>query len=122
MKSLFIKLQLISLIFIFVGCHFNSSYVDRQEDKNEAEGVTSDFYTYLQRNDFKNSLQLMSSKFFEKSTEEQNIEFMNETNDKLGAVKYARIKEWHSLRVEGTDPKTQYVFIYDVERDKYNSI
>jgi hypothetical protein len=122
MKTPAIKLLTFISFFIFTSCHFNSSYVDRQEDKNEAEGVTSDFYTYLQRNDFKNSLQLMSSKFFEKSTEEQTIEFMNETNDKLGAIKYARIKEWHTLRVEGTDPKTQYIFIYEVERDKYNSI
>ena len=122
MKTPIIKFLMFITFFIFTSCHFNSIYVNKQEDKDEGENVTTNFYTYLQKNEFENSLQLMSSKFFEKSTEKQTIEFMNNVTNKLGAVKYAKIKEWHTLRVEGTDPKTQYLFVYDVERYKYNSV
>lgn len=106
------------LLLIFTSCDFNRIYQNREKDKIAAEKTPQKFYTSLERQSFEKTESIFSKKFFEK-TDKSKIKLMIEqsTND-YGKVLHYNLSHWESFVVEGSNPKGEFIFVYDVEREK----
>jgi hypothetical protein len=49
MKKLFFSFILITILS---SCHFNAQYLNRIEDKKDAELITNEFYNFIKTKDF----------------------------------------------------------------------
>lgn len=105
-------LPAVLLIVIMSSCHFNSQYVNREEDKKEAEKVTNEFYQLLKAKDYEATTKLFSKKFFEVTDKEKLFRIFAMTTEKLGELKNVEIETWETRRVEGTKPSGDYAFMY----------
>ena len=52
------KYTLILIPLLFIGCNFNKTYRNREEDKQEAEKITEKFYSLIKNNNRKEALKL----------------------------------------------------------------
>ena len=62
-NKIYASLYLFSLLLIASSCNFNSTYLNREEDKKDAEKVADQFYTLVEKNDLKNLSPLLSNQF-----------------------------------------------------------
>jgi hypothetical protein len=114
-----IFLLIILNIFILFGCNF--FYKNREEDKNDAEKVTIEFYNFLQHDKYELTYKFFSPELLE-VTDSTKLKLTFESlKSKLGAIKSYKLTDWETLRIEGTNPKSEYVLVYEIERELYNS-
>ena len=62
-NKIYATLCLTSLLFIASSCNVNSSYINREEDKKDAEKVADQFYTLLQKKEFHKIDPMLSTQF-----------------------------------------------------------
>ncbi|PWS30810.1 hypothetical protein [Pedobacter paludis] len=117
----FISLALLSLLFALSSCNFNSTYLNREEDKNEAQKVADSFYKLLQKNEFQKINPFLSEQFKAVTSSEKLNDYLRGALNKLGEIKSEKLDHWESKIVKGTNPSAIYVLYYIVERTKYNS-
>lgn len=109
----------ILLVVTMTSCHFNSQYINREEDKKDAEKVTSQLYELLRAKDYESTTKLFSKKFLEVTDKEKLFRIFVITNEKLGDLKTTEIETWETRRVEGTNPSAGYAFIYKNTYDSF---
>jgi len=117
----FISLALLSLLFALSSCNFNSTYLNREEDKNEAQKVADSFYKLLQKNEFQKINPFLSEQFKAVTSSEKLNDYLRGALNKLGEIKSEKLDHWESKIVKGTNPSAIYVLYYIVERTKYQS-
>lgn len=117
----FAPLYLFCLFFTLSSCNFNSTYLNREEDKKEAEKVAGDFYKLLQKNEFQKINPFLSTQFKAVTSPEKLNDYLTGALNKLGAIKSEKLDHWESKIVKGTNPSAIYVLYYIVERTKYQS-
>jgi hypothetical protein len=119
----FINILSVLLICLFVvSCRFNSSYINREEDKRDAEQVIAQFYELLKNHqDYKGTYRLFDKRFFEVTDTQKLNEIYDITFEKLGNVENYDIEKWETEAIVGANPKTNYVFLLNVKRSNYTS-
>lgn len=109
------------LFVMFVSCRFNSSYINREEDKREGEIVISEFYELLKNQDHKGTYKLFNKRFFEITDTQKLNEIYDISLEKLGEVESFEIAKWETEAIIGTNSRTNYVFLCDVKRSNFTS-
>jgi hypothetical protein len=112
-------LTTILLLVTMTSCHFNSQYVNREEDKKEGEMVTSKLSELLKAKDYEATKTLFSEKFFEVTDKEKLFKIFTMTTENLGDLQTTEIEAWETRRVEGSDPSANYAFVYKNTYDKF---
>lgn len=120
-NKIYAALCLTTLLFTATSCNVNSSYINREEDKKDAEKVADQFYELLQKKDFQKVDPLLSTKFKAATSTEKLNDYLNGALNKLGEIKSEKLDHWESKVVKGTNPSANYVLYYVVERTKYQS-
>lgn len=114
MKSKLLFLIAVSLILI--SCNFNQFYKDRESDKEDGEKITQKFYWELRYGgNQENIYKLFGEKFFEVTDRDKLTELLNVTGQ-IGPVQEYNLAHWETLVVKGSNPKSEYFFVYDVQR------
>ena len=109
------------IIMCLSNCSFNSQYINREEDKKDAERITTQLYDFLKDQNYKETLEFFSDKFFEVTDQEQLIKIYTKTREKLGDLKEIKIEQWETRRIEGTNPSASYMLIYVNQYEKYEA-
>lgn len=117
----FLMLVAILLISTLSSCQFNRTFTNREEDKKEAEQVTSKFYELLKSKKYEETTALFSEKFFEVSDKEKLFQIYKITEEKLGALQEVAIGDWQTKVVIGTNPSSTYVLVYKNKYEKFES-
>ncbi len=115
------------LFFVILGllssCHFNSQYLDREEDKNEAEKVSNLLYEDLKNDTITQStINLFSDKFW---TNENSASFktkIKKTQEKLGRLTEVKLDHWKTQIVVGSNPSAEYILFYLNKYEKYTAM
>ena len=115
------SLYLFSLLLIASSCNFNSTYLNREEDKKEAEKVADQFYTLVEKNDLKNLSPLLSNQFKAVTSTEKLNDYLTGTINKLGEIKSKKLDHWETKVIRGSNPSANYVLYYVVERAKFQA-
>ncbi|RTY85912.1 hypothetical protein EKL32_28245 [Flavobacterium sp. GSN2] len=119
MKKQICYLFLLSLISI--SCNFNSHYTNREIDREEAERVTTKFYYLLRDKNHKNTFELFSQKFLEITDTTQLNEIYITSDEKLGNITDQTLLSWETNIIEGSNPVSEYLLVYNVKRNKFDS-
>lgn len=116
------KYTLILIPLFFIGCNFNKTYRNREEDKQEAEKITEKFYSLIKNNKRKEALKLFGEKFFKLTRKDQLNEMLNEINSSCGSkISDTKLITWETFVSIGTNPKSEYVLLYKVNRNIKNT-
>lgn len=111
------KYLLILISLLLVSCDFNKYYKDREEDKQEAEHVTARFYSLIEENNKPEALTLFSDKFFQVTDRDKLNQMIEDTQREYGKMKNYNLSQWETLVVKGSNPKSEYLLTYNVQRD-----
>jgi hypothetical protein len=111
-----IYLLIIAFLLTLTSCSFNQIYKDQESDKKDGEQVTQKFYWEILHGSNQDKIyNLFGEKFFEVTDKEKLEELLNITT-KIGPVEEYNLSKWETLVVKGTNPKSEYLFTYDVKR------
>lgn len=113
---------IITMFFIF-SCknEFTVQRKNNQSDKREAEKVMDVYFDNLLLDKESENLLLFSKEFFKVSSKEKMIKENELIKNKLGKVLGKELKHWETSVVSGTSPKSEYLLVYDIKREKFNS-
>ena len=103
------------------SCNFNSHYTDRPQDREEAERVTVKFYYLLRDKKYSEAHSLFSPRFLEVTNDSRLDELFKSSDDQLGEIQDQTLETWKTNRVDGSNPISEYLLIYNVKRTKFNS-
>ncbi|UUC44810.1 hypothetical protein [Flavobacterium cerinum] len=110
-----------SIIFIFIvvvlnSCNFNANIKKENNirDKEAAESVVGFLYLYTAKKEFDSIPKLMSQDFYKLVAREDLKSYLISKKEKLGDFKDFTLKDWKTTETSGTNPKTEYLLIYDV--------
>ncbi len=117
-------IYLLSILVFFTCCKNDLfvQYKNQESDKRVGEKVMDIYFDNLlldQRND---NLSLFSKEFFKENDKNKLSEQNRFIENKLGKVLGKELKHWETSVIKGTNPKSEYLFVYDVKREKYNSL
>ena len=115
------KYFLILITFFFLSCNFNRTFENREEDKKDAEKITTNFFILLKNNDRNGVAKLFSDKFFQVTSKEKLNQMLNYTNKVGGKMLNNSLSNWETTIVKGTNPKADYLMTYYVKRDSINT-
>lgn len=116
------KYILILVSFLFIACNFNETYHNREEDKKDAEKITEKFYDFIQKNNREEAFKLIGNKFFKTTNKRQLNQMIDDINAECGAqISDTQLTIWETFVSVGTNPKSQYVLSYRIERNIQNT-
>lgn len=107
-----------------VSCK-NEFYVQRKNndsDKREGEKITGTYFDNILLEKPEENLKLFSEEFFKQTSKEDLLKQFRFIEEKLGKLTSKEIQVWETSVLNGTNPKSEYLFIYNVEREKFNSV
>lgn len=117
-------IYLVLIFFLIISCK-NDFYVQRKNndsDKREGEKITGVYFDNVFLGKPKENLKLFSNEFFKEFSKEDLLKQSQFIDEKLGKITSKEIQTWETSIVTGTNPKSEYLFVYNVEREKFNSI
>jgi len=119
-KNLLFKNTLIVLLFISLsGCNFSSTYLNREEDKNDAEKIATKLYSCLEKKDYNELHKLISKRFWETTSATKLDDFLRTIDVKLGSIKSKNLDHWETKVIVGSKPSSTYILYYLVKREKF---
>lgn len=115
------KLTLLVLLIAFSCNKVNTLRKNTESDKIEGEKITQIYFDNIKLEKPSDNLKLFGKDFLAKISKEDFIKQSSIVDVKLGKVIEKNLLKWETNIVDGTNPKSEYLFIYDVKREKYNS-
>lgn len=114
-------IKIITIFFLLApvyACHFNSTFLNREKDKDDASKVVDSFYKAIGDNNFKDVDKIMGDSFLKYTPIDTLRQTILHVNQEYGNVKSFSIINWQTRVMEGTDSRADYLLLYDVTRDK----
>ena len=103
---------------LFTSCNINGTYENRESDKDDGQEIVREFYGFLGQGDFMKTYALYTHRFFT-ITDTSKLEALYvEINLTCGRVKEYTLINWKTTIVKGTNPISEYIYSYDVSREK----
>ncbi|TXF79607.1 hypothetical protein [Chryseobacterium sp.] len=108
--------------FLLLNCSFNSTRKNKEEDKIDAENITKQFYSILNKSDTRELYQLFGEKFFNITSKKQLEKMLYDISTECGSkVTNTKLKKWETFVSNGTDSRSEYVLLYIVQRNIKNT-
>ena len=121
MKKIVKNTLFIFTFFLLSNCHYNSQYIDRVSDKNEAEKITNIFYDNIKNNKYKDSYKLISKTFWKGTDSIQFSNLLNKVQEKFGKIQDIKLHHWNTKVIIGSNSKSEYVLYYLNKYEKYEA-
>jgi len=109
------------VLLIFSSCNFNSTYLNREEDKNEAKKTADKYYDFIKAKNYEATYKLFDEEFWKVTPKEKLKEIFTATQSKLGDLDTVTLDHWETKVVKGTDPSSEYVLYYLNKYQKYTA-
>lgn len=114
MKRYYLFLILLAL----TSCNFNKTYSNRESDKKDAEKIPEKFYWEVMYGSNEGEIfKLFSESFFEVTDRNNLRKIISISQGEFGNIKEYNLKSWETLVVKGTNPRSEYILVYDVTRE-----
>lgn len=121
MKKAFTLTTLLT-VFLMAACHFNSQYINREEDKVDAEKVSMRFYEYIKNKEYEQTAALFSDSMLKTTPKEKIYNLYTMIGRKLGDFKGAELVKWETRRVEGSNPSGDYTLLYKTKYGEFEAM
>ena len=112
------------LSMILTSCTFsaNTSQQNNEEDREEAEKVTALFYAYLENKEYPKTHPFFSQRFLEVTNNTEIDKIFEDSDERLGSINKRELHEWETNISFGTNSSSNYILVYNITREKYNSL
>lgn len=117
-KTLF----LFGIILVVGGCKFQTTRINQEKDKKEAEVITDQFHELIKKEDYQTSLNLFSDSVFSSLEKEKVLEAFIATTEKLGLLKETKLSKWETIVTSGKKSSSEYYLVYKNRHEKYEAI
>lgn len=107
--------------FFLVSCSFNSTYQNREEDKNDAKKVTEEFFNFIKQGNNDDAFKLFSNKFFQTTSKDRLLQVIDKTTNEYGKIQNDSLFSWRTFVTEGANPTSKYELTYQIKRDSGNT-
>ena len=119
-------MKLISVLFcamLVTGCTFNANatFQNEKQEKEKAESVAGNLYMNISNKNFKANQALFSTAFYAVTPKDSLDKMFVKTAETLGDYKDMKLLDWNTSRATGTNPKTEYVLVYEVTYAKFKA-
>lgn len=121
MKTALNYILIAPAFILLLSCTFNATRANMQEDKEDGEKVANRLFAALRDNNYTEADKLFSEELYKAIPLDSMHRIFDTTAGELGAFKNNKLAEWETLDVSGTDSRTEYFYVYDVEYEKYNA-
>ncbi|SFO09310.1 hypothetical protein SAMN05421741_1202 [Paenimyroides ummariense] len=116
------RLLILAILSLSFSCNnLNVQRKNTERDKVEGEKVLNTYFDNLASNKREDNLKLFSEVFFEKTPKDTFLKQDSIVGLKLGKIIERNLLKWETNIIEGRRAISEYVFIYDVKREKYNT-
>lgn len=110
------------IILLLNSCRFNNQYLDRENDKVDAEKISNLFYNDVKNDTInKTTFKIFSSKFWKTTNEVDFPITLKNIQEKLGKIKEIKLDHWNTKVIEGSNPYSLYVLYYLNTYDKFTA-
>ena len=121
-KSFIAVMFLLSLAGLgLVSCHVNSSYINRENDKNDGEKIVAQLYDLLKNKDYVSTYSIFDKRFFQVTDTQKLHEMYEVAYEKLGTIEGYTIENWKTEAIVGTDSRTNYQFLCNLKKTIFTS-
>lgn len=107
-----LKLLLLLTPLLLSACNFSSTYLNREEDKADAESVANTYFNFIEGQNFSATYPLFSKKFWAVVTKDKIQQIMQATEKKLGKLENTALSHWETRIIKGTNPSSEYLLEY----------
>lgn len=110
---------LIILFFFLIqfSCTFNGTYQNRESDKKDGEEITVAFYKIMQQGEYTKTYSLYTERFFTITDTSKLATLYYQIDSTCGSIRSYSLSEWKTTVVQGSNPNSEYVYLYDVQRE-----
>lgn len=98
MKNTFLAVGFIFTL-ILISCNFNTTNINDESDKIDAEKVTDEVYSYIAKKDFTGAEKLFSEQFLAVTNKAALYDIFRKTNEALGNYEERELFEWKTSRI-----------------------
>jgi len=102
----------------FSSCSMNTTYNNRESDKQDAERVAEQLYHFLKANEPQKAMSLFSPKFFSATDTNRLYQLLDTAKIVNGSIESYILANWQTNIVKGTDTRSDYVLVYVVRRER----
>jgi hypothetical protein len=106
------KLVFSLIILTCYSCNFNSTNLNREEDKQVGEKIMNTFFDDIKKHDYNATFALYSDKFWEVTSRDKMKQIYEMTTKKLGALTNTSVDKWETRIVKGTNSSAEYLYQY----------
>lgn len=104
------------VLFSMTSCTYDNVYLNREEDKNEAQKITEKLYYFLQQNNKDDAYKLFGNTFFEVTSKDQLSKIIEMAKKEYGEIQNDSLSAWQSQVIKGSHPDSNYEMTYLVKR------
>ncbi|HLU85338.1 MAG TPA: hypothetical protein VKZ45_07680 [Vicingaceae bacterium] len=116
------RLLMLAILSISFSCNnLNVQRKNTESDKAKGEKILNTYFDNLASNKRDDNLKLFSEVFFEKTPKDVFLKQDSLVDLKLGKILEKSLLKWETNIVEGRHAISEYLFVYDVKREKHNA-
>ncbi len=112
------KCLIVCFSILLYSCNIEGTYENREPDKKDGERITVAFYNLIQQRDYVKTYSLYTERFFTITDTSKLASLYFQIDSTCGNVKDYTLLEWKTKIVKGVNPISEYVYLYDVNREK----
>ncbi|SMC49025.1 hypothetical protein [Moheibacter sediminis] len=114
----------IAFTLIICSCtnEFTVQKKNNESDKREGERIMDIYFDNILLDKENENLSLFGKEFYKVSSKEKLMKENEFIKNKLGKLLGKELKHWETAVVSGTSSNSEYLFIYEIKREKYNSV
>jgi hypothetical protein len=110
---------LFTFIYVFLcSCNIDGTYENRESDKKEGEKIADTFYKLIQQRDYAKTYSLYTERFFTITDTSKLATLYVQIDSTCGNIKDYTMANWKTTIVKGSNPVSEYAYLYDVNREK----
>jgi len=113
-----VKYQIVFIYLLLLSCNINGTYENRESDKKDGEQINAAFYKLIQQRKFEKTYSLFTDRFFTITDTSKLATLYIQIDSTCGNIKDYTLSEWKTKIVKGSNPVSEYVYLYDVNREK----
>ncbi|MEL1245596.1 hypothetical protein AAEO56_15080 [Flavobacterium sp. DGU11] len=121
MRNIYLGLTALSFCLFLAGCRFNATRTGQLSDKSDGDAVANKLFSALSDHDYSRADKLFGEEFFKATPLDSLHHIFDMTTKKLGGFKSNKLLDWNTSEISGTDERTEYLFVYEVEYEKYSA-
>lgn len=109
------------LMLLLSACNFNSTYLNRENDRDDAKKIGDKYFELLKKSDYVATFKLFSDNFWTVTPKPKMSEIYQSISKKLGKLQSITLDQWETRVLKGTNSSSEYILYYLNHYEKFDA-